>query len=403
MSDFDLLKSLAKRSGVDSKIVLLVIDGLGGLPGEDGRTEMEVANIPNLDALAKESVCGLLDPVGRGITPGSGPGHLALFGYDPIKYEIGRGALAAAGIGFPLQKGDLAARINLCTLDDAGNVIDRRAGRMPTEESSKIIPLLRDIEISGIEVFADVVREYRGLVVFRGEGLSDGLTDSDPQRTGVPPLEVEALDEASERAAAVANEFAAKAQEVLAPHAPANGVLLRGFSTYPDMPTLGELYGIRSAAIAVYPAYRGVASYAGMDVIRDGVNSFDDEIAVLEEKFNDYDFFFVHYKYTDSAGEDGNFALKVKRLEEADAAIPRIRALGPDVIAVTGDHSTPAAFKAHSWHPVPVCIRAPFTRVDGVSEFSERACVAGGLGRFPGKELMRQILAYAGRIGKFGA
>jgi 2,3-bisphosphoglycerate-independent phosphoglycerate mutase len=403
VSDFELLSSIAKRSGVDSKTVLLVIDGLGGLPGKNGRTEMEVANLPNLDALAAESVCGLLDPVGRGITPGSGPGHLALFGYDPVQYVIGRGALAAAGIGFPLQKGDLAARINLCTLDDSGNVIDRRAGRMPSEESAKIIPLLRDIEIDGVEVFADVVREYRGLIVFRGEGLSDNLADSDPQRTGVPPLSVKALDDASVKSAAAANEFARKAFEVLKPHSPANGLLLRGFSGYPTIPTLQDIYGLKSAAIAVYPAYRGVASYAGMDVIKDDVNNFDDEIAALKKNFDAYDFFFVHYKYCDSAGEDGNFDLKVQRLEEADSAIPKILELNPDVIAVTGDHSTPAAFGGHSWHPVPVCMRAPFTRVDSVTEFAERACVAGGLGRFLGKELMPQMMAHAGRLDKFGA
>jgi len=399
----DVLSSIAKRSGVNTKLVLFVIDGLGGLPGDDSRSEMDVARLPNLDALAGRSVCGLLDPVGRGIAPGSGPGHLALFGYDPVEHLIGRGALAAAGIGFPLERGDVAARINFCTLDDKGCITDRRAGRMPTEESEKLIPLLREIEVEGVEVFAEIVREYRGLVVFRGDGLGAHLTDSDPQATGVPPLDVRALDAESERTAAVATEFAAKAVEVLEPHAPANGVLMRGFSTYPDMPTLDDLYGIRPVAIAFYPMYRGVARYAGMDVVTEGINGFDDELDALEANFDKYDYFFLHYKYTDSAGEDNNFELKVNRLEEADGAIPRIAALDPTVIAVTGDHSTPSVFGAHSWHPVPVILNGPFIRTDDVTEFTERACLAGGLGRFPGKELMPLMLAHAGRLDKFGA
>ncbi len=403
MSDLDLLSSIAKRSGVDTKIVLYVIDGLGGLPGDGGRTEMEVAELPNLDKLASESICGLIDLVGRGIAPGSGPGHLALFGYDPVRYLIGRGALAAAGIGFPLQKGDVAARINFCTLDDEGNITDRRAGRLATEESAKRIPLLREITVEGAQVFAEVVRDYRGLVVFRGEGLGANLADSDPQATGVPPLEVKALDADSEKTAAIANEFVAKAVEVLEPHAPGNGVLMRGFSSYPDMPTLQELYGINPVAIALYPMYRGVARYAGMDVIMEGIEGLDDELAVLEANFDKYDFFFLHYKYADSAGEDKNFALKVERLQEADAAIPRITALEPDVLVVTGDHSTPAAWGAHSWHPSPVLMKAPYIRTDDVTEFTERACVRGGLGRFPGQELMPTMLAHAGRLDKFGA
>jgi len=401
--DLDLFSSIAKRSGVNTKIVLYVIDGLGGLPGDSGRAEMEVADLPNLDKLASDSICGLIDLVGRGIAPGSGPGHLALFGYDPVRYMIGRGALAAAGIGFPLEQGDVAARINFCSLDDDGNITDRRAGRLATEESAKRIPLLRDIKVEGAEVFAEVVRDYRGLVVFRGEGLGANLADSDPQMTGVRPLQIEALDAESESAAAIANEFVAKAIEALKPHAPGNGVLMRGFSSYPDMPTLQELYGVNPVAIAFYPMYRGVARYAGMDVITEGINGFDDELAALEANFDKYDYFFLHYKYADSAGEDKNFALKVERLEEADAAIPRIMALNPDVLVVTGDHSTPAVWGAHSWHPVPVLMKAPYIRTDDVTAFTERACAAGGLGRFPGRELMPTMLAHAGRLDKFGA
>ena len=401
LAAFRPLCDLAKPNS--SKIIMFVMDGLGGLPGPEGKSELEVAQLPNLDALAREGVCGLVDPVGRSITPGSGPGHLGLFGYDPLLCKIGRGALAAAGIGFALKAGDVAARFNFCTIDEAGNVTDRRAGRIPTEKNVSLLPKLREIRIPGVEIFLEAVREYRGLVVFRGEGLGHRVCDTDPQAVGVPPLPAEGEDEASERTAEVANRFLAEVKKALAEEQPANYINLRGFDRRPDIPTLEELYQLKSAGIATYPMYRGLARFVGMTVPTEGIECFEDELATLEKLWGDYDFFFIHYKYTDSAGEDGDFARKVAKLEEADGAVPRLLALKPDVLVVTGDHSTPAMYKAHSWHPVPAMLRARFARRDGVTTFTEQACLGGGLGRMPARHLMGLMLAHADRLEKFGA
>jgi len=400
MDRMELLKSLVRKA--ESKIVLLVLDGLGGLPGPDGKTELESAKIPNLHSLAAKGICGMMDPVGRGITPGSGPGHLALFGYDPLRFEIGRGALAAAGTGFNLRKGDVAARGNFCTLDEKGNVIDRRAGRISTEKNRQLVALLRQVKVSDAEVFIETVKEHRALVIFRGEGLGEKLADTDPQRTGVPPLDVKALDEPSEKTAKIVREFLEKARGVLKKEHPANGLLLRGFSTFPDLPTFQELYLLNPAAVATYPMYRGVAKYAGMKVLDTGP-TFADEIRTLSQNFNDFDFFFVHFKQTDSRGEDGNFKAKVKSIEEVDALLPALLKLKPDVLVVTADHSTPCSLRAHSWHAVPVLIVSEGARTDSVTEFTEKGCIAGGLGRFPAQELMGLILAHSGRLEKFGA
>lgn len=401
LSAFAPLPHLARPS--PKKILLMVIDGLGGLPGPDGKTELEAANLPNLDALTSANICGLMDPVARGITPGSGPGHLGLFGYDPLVFEIGRGALEAAGIGFELGKNDVAARFNFCTLDKTGNITDRRAGRISTEKNRELVPLLRQVKIQGVEIFVEAVREHRGLVVFRGEKLGENVEDTDPQLEGVPPLPAKASDPDSRRTAEVANDFLAKAREALTGQHPANGMLLRGFACLPKIPTLQELYKLKPAGVALYPMYRGLASYAGMNVPAEGIQSFDDELAKVESLYAEHDFIFLHYKHADSAGEDGDFDKKVQCLEQADAAIPRLLRLKPDVLVVTGDHSTPCVYKGHSWHPVPVVMKAPFIRPDEVTRFTERACLAGGLGRFRAKELMTLMLTHADKLEKFGA
>jgi 2,3-bisphosphoglycerate-independent phosphoglycerate mutase len=397
----DLTRTLNISNG--SKIVLLVADGLGGLPLEPGgKTELETARHPHLDALAARGVLGLHYPVLPGITPGSGPGHLGLFGYDPLKYEIGRGALEATGIGFPLKDGDVAIRGNYCTLDASGNIVDRRAGRIPTEQSAPIAEKLRTIQIPGVELFVEPVREYRFVVVMRGAGLGGNVHDTDPQATGVPPLPARAGDEASRRTAEIANAFAARALDVLKDQPKANGLTLRGFASTPHLPSYKEVYGLRAAAIAVYPMYKGLAHLVGMTIVGQA-QTLQDQIAVLGQVWNEYDFFFVHYKYTDAAGEDGNFDAKVKRIEEFDAAIPGITALGPTVLIVTGDHSTPSKLRSHSWHPVPVLLAADSCRTDACTTFSERAALAGGLGQFEARYLMPLALAHAGRLNKYGA
>lgn len=387
----------------NSKIVMLVADGLGGLPMQSGgKTELETAKTPNLDGLAARGVQGASIPVLPGISPGSGPGHLGLFGYDPLQYLIGRGALEATGIGFELQPGDVAIRCNFCTLDQNGNIADRRAGRIATEESAPIAIRLRQIKIDGIQIFVEPVKEHRFVVVFRGEGLGGHVADTDPQATGVPPLDPVAHDSASEKTASVAKEFLRQARELLKDEPKANFHTMRGFASKPDLPSYQEVYGLRAAAIAVYPMYKGLARLVGMDIVG-SATTLDEQVAVLEEKWNDYDFFFLHYKYTDSTGEDGNFDEKVKKVEAFDAAIPRVAALNPAVLIVTGDHSTPSYLKSHSWHPVPTLLVSDCCRPDPCQAFSESECIRGGLGHFQAKHLMTLALANAGRLGKFGA
>jgi 2,3-bisphosphoglycerate-independent phosphoglycerate mutase len=401
MDMHDLTRELHHQNS--SKIVLLVADGLGGLPLEPGgKTELETANTPNLDALARRGVLGGSIPVKPGITPGSGPGHLGLFGYDPLKYIIGRGALEATGIGFELGENDVAVRCNFCTLDAEGRIIDRRAGRISSEESTPLVHKLREVQIPNIKVFVEPVKEHRFVVLFRSRGLGGNVSDTDPQATGVKPLEPQALDDKSERTAAVAAEFVEQAAKLLAGHPKANGLTLRGFSARPQLPSYQEVYGLKAAAIAVYPMYKGLARLVGMEIVGKA-QTLDEQIDVLHQHWRDYDFFFIHFKYTDSTGEDGNFAEKVKRIEQLDAIMPRIVELDPTVLIVTGDHSTPSFLKSHSWHPVPTLLVSDCCRADGSQSFGERECMQGGLGQFEAKYLMPLALANAERLGKFGA
>ncbi len=387
----------------ESKIVLFVADGLGGLPlHPGGMTELEAARTPHLDRLARSGVQGLSIPVAPGISPGSGPGHLALFGYDPVRYLIGRGALEATGIGFELGDDDVAARGNFCSLDRAGNIDDRRAGRIPTSESAPLAIKLRQVAVPGVEIFVEPVQEHRFVVVFRGDGLHGDVEDTDPQRTGVPPLVPVARTRESERMAEVSSHFITQAREILAREPKANGLTLRGFAERPKLPSYGDRYGLRAAAIAVYPMYKGLARLAGMQIIG-APHGLAEQMQLLRENWASFDFFFIHFKYTDSTGEDGNFAAKVQRTEEFDAAIPEIEALAPDVLIVTGDHSTPAYLKSHSWHPVPTLLVSNCCRFDGLSAFNESTARVGGLGQFEAKHLMTLALANAGRLAKYGA
>ncbi|MBW8883779.1 MAG: 2,3-bisphosphoglycerate-independent phosphoglycerate mutase [Planctomycetia bacterium] len=387
----------------DSKIVMLVADGLGGLPmTPGGKTELESAKKPNLDALARIGVQGASIPVCPGIAPGSGPGHLGLFGYDPVKYLIGRGALEATGIGFHMQPGDVAARGNFCTLDASGKISDRRAGRIPTEESAPLAIRLREAKVPGYETFVEPVKEHRFVVVFRGAGLAGNVKDTDPQAVGVLPLAAEAHDAASKKTAEIANQWIAAATKLLAGEKKANGLTLRGFAGRPNLPSYEEVYGLKAAAIAVYPMYKGLARLVGMEIIG-RAQSLSEQIDVLEQNWSKFDFFFLHYKYTDSTGEDGTFEAKVKKIEEFDAVLPRVNALKPKVLIVTGDHSTPSYLKAHSWHPVPTLLVSDCCRPDGNTMFGENTSIRGGLGHFKAKYLMTLALANAGRLTKYGA
>ena len=386
-----------------SKIVMLVADGLGGLPMQPGGlTELETAKTPHLDALASLGVQGASIPVKPGIAPGSGPGHLALFGYDPLKYLIGRGALEATGIGFELQPGDVAIRCNFCTIDDQDRITDRRAGRISSQESAPLAISLRKIQIPGIEIFVEPVKEHRFVVVFRGEGLGGNVADTDPQMTGVKALEPVAQNPQSQKTAEVAKEFLRQAKSILAGHPKANFHTMRGFAAKPQLPSYQEVYGLRAAAIAVYPMYKGLARLVGMDIVGNA-QSLEEQIDELAANWDRYDFFFLHFKYTDSTGEDGNFSEKVARIEELDSVLGRIQKLNPNVLIVTGDHSTPSYLKSHSWHPVPTLLVSDCCRPDPHSTFNETTCITGGLGHFEAQYLMTLALANAGRLGKFGA
>lgn len=399
----ELIQSLKTDGG---KIVMVVSDGIGGLPLQPGGlTELEAANTPNLDALAKKGVCGMSLPILPGITPGSGPGHLGLFGYDPLVFQIGRGVLEAAGIAFPVGPNDVCIRCNFCTIDENGLITDRRAGRIPTEESAEVVKILKNVKIPGVEVFVEPVKEHRFVVVFRGEGLGGNVADTDPQRTGAAPLDPVAKDAASEKTAQVAKEFFKQAVELLKGQPKANCLTMRGFATKPNLPSYEELYGLKAAAIAVYPMYKGLASLVGMELVGKPA-SLQEEVEVLKENWDKYDFFFLHFKYTDSRGEDGDFEAKRKMVEELDKVMPEIAALlgENDCLVVTGDHSTPAKMASHSFHPVPTMIVSNICRTDSCQKFGEtEANNLGGLGHFQAIHLMSLAMAHANRLGKFGA
>jgi|YNPNPStandDraft_1061719.scaffolds.fasta_scaffold08402_3 2,3-bisphosphoglycerate-independent phosphoglycerate mutase len=406
--DFALIRNLAQPSAAPDggKIVLAVMDGLGGMPIEPGGpTELEAAQTPVLDQLAREGALGLSTPIAPGVTPGSGPGHLGIFGYDPLQYEIGRGVLEALGIDFELQPNDLAARGNFCTIDEQGRITDRRAGRIPSAVGERLCQKLQaQTSIPGYEIFVRHVKEYRFALIVRGPGLADGLTETDPQRTGVPSLPIQPTNDNPDaaRTAALLNDWLEQARRVLADEYPANSLNLRGLAKDPGIPKFPDVFRLKAAAIAVYPMYRGVARLCGMTVLPTG-DTMASEIDTLEQNWGQYDFFFVHFKYTDSRGEDGDFAAKVRVIEEVDGYMSRIKALRPAVLIVTGDHSTPALLKSHSWHPVPLLMWGPTVRPDECTTFGERACMRGGLGHLLAKEIMPLAMGHAGRFAKFGA
>lgn len=386
----------------ESKIVLLVMDGLGGFRTRERGSELFEATTPNLDRLAAEGSSGVHTVVAPGITPGSGAGHLALFGYDPLKWELGRGALSAAGVGFVLEPGDVAARVNFSTIDDEGVVIDRRAGRIPTDENKRLCELIRrSVDLGEVKFFLETEREHRALLVLRGPELSPFVSDTDPQVVGALPLEPAALEPEALATAELVRSFLAQARIVLAGEK-ANHLLLRGFDSLQAVPSMGERYGLDAFAIAAYPMYRGIAAILGMEVAPEQ-RSIQESVQTLAAAWPSHDFFFVHHKETDSAGEDGDFERKVAAIEEVDSLLPKIVDLNPDVICVTGDHATPSQMMSHSWHPVAFTMWGSLVPVDSVDTFNEEAAAFGGFGSLEGKNLMPLMLAAGGRLAKFGA
>jgi 2,3-bisphosphoglycerate-independent phosphoglycerate mutase len=397
-----LIESLAIPN--DTRIVFLILDGLGGLPMDERReTELQAARTPHLDELARRSSCGLLLPIAPGVTTGSGPGHFALFGYDPVENNVGRGVLEAAGIGFRLTERDVAVRGNFATVDREGRIVDRRAGRISTEENQRVSGKLRDgVRLDGVELFVETVKDHRVLFVFRGEDLQGDLEDTDPQAEGVPPLPPRSVSPGAERTVAVVTEFVRQAGRVLSDETKANMVTLRGFAKHRPYPSLMDRFRLRSLCLANYPMYRGVALLVGME-IHPILPDFASQIRLLGEKWSDYDFFFLHDKTPDKTGEDGDFDAKVAAIEALDRFVPEILRLEPDVLVVTGDHSTPSALRSHSWHPVPALLYSRYARPGMNEGFSELECLRGSLGRLDTRDLMGLVLGHAGRLKKFGA
>ncbi len=401
LADPSFLQSLAQPA--KSKLVLLVLDGLGGLPREaGGPTELEAAATPNLDRLAAEGQTGLSQPVGLGITPGSGPGHLALFGYDPVASNIGRGALSALGLGLRLDAGDLGVRLNFCTLDAQGHVVDRRAGRIETQLNRDLVAKLNNIQVAGVELRFVTESQHRAVLIVRGAYLSPAIQETDPQAVGVPPLEPKPLTAPAQHTSEVLRLVIAAVRDCIGSESPANFVLMRGYAGLPELESLNSLYGLQPVCLATYPMYKGLARVAGMAVV-DGLESVDEQMAALAAAWDEYDYFFIHHKSPDARGEDGEFDGKARAIEAMDQMIPALLELEPDVVVVTGDHSTPSRLRQHSWHPVPCLIRGAHVLSDTVQSFGERACGQGSLGVFPAQSIMAMMLAHGGRQQKFGA
>lgn len=392
-----------------AKLALVVLDGLGDLATREQNflTPLEAAATPNLDTLAKNSAQGRMIPAAPGITPGSGPGHLGLFGYDPLEFEVGRGVIEALGLGLELQPGDVCARANFATLDAKGIVADRRAGRIPTETCEKLCAMLsaKVKNIGTTRVIIKPGKEHRFVVVFRGKGLEGPLTDADPNREGFPIPTVEPRDPKNlkqKKTAKLVANFYKVALPIIAKEHPANGFLMRGIAHQPDIPLFEERYSLKPAALAVYPMYKGLAQLVGMTKI-EGPQTIQAQFERYLAEYDHFDFFFIHYKYTDKYGEDGNFMGKMKAIEEFDAALPVLLRKTPDVLAITGDHSTPCAVRGHSWHPQPVLLHSALSGSDKLERFTETGANLGSLGIFESKYLIRLMQANARMFDKFGA
>jgi 2,3-bisphosphoglycerate-independent phosphoglycerate mutase len=392
----------------NAKLVLLVLDGLGDLATKEQNylTPLEAATTPNLDALAKNSAQGRMISVAPGITPGSGPGHFGLFGYDPLEFQVGRGVIEALGLGMELKPGDVCARANFATLDAKGIVTDRRAGRIATEVCEKLCAKLaaKIKKIGDTEILIKAGKEHRFVVVFRGKGLEGPLTDADPNREGFAIPTVHPRDEnnaGQKKMAALIADFYKAALPILAKEKPANGFLMRGIAHQPHIPLFEERYQLKPACLAVYPMYKGLAQLVGMKKLE--VQTIQQQFEAYLKEYDNFDFFFIHYKYTDKYGEDGNFAAKRKAIEDLDAALPLLMRKKPGVLAITGDHSTPVSVKGHSWHPQPVLLHSACSGSDKLERFTETGANSGSLGVFESKFLIRLMQANAKMFDKFGA
>ena len=401
MISTDILRALSQPA--DTHLVLLVLDGLGGLPHRsDGLTELETACTPNLDRLAREGQTGLSQAVGLGITPGSGPGHLALFGYDALRNNIGRGVLSALGLGLEMSAGDLAIRLNFCTLGVDGTVLDRRAGRIDTGLNQVLVQKLNEVKIPGVDVQFFTESQHRAVLVLRGPNLDPRVQDTDPQAIGVPPRLPDALGPNATHTSGLLAQILVEVRAAIGGETPANFVLMRGYAVVPELQTLGDLYGLNPVCVATYPMYKGLARAVGMHVV-EGLHTLSDQVAALDDVWDAYDYFFLHVKAPDARGEDGDFDGKVAAIEDVDEYLIEIAEHVPDILVITGDHSTPSRLGQHSWHPSPCLFWGDTVRPDSTSIFSERSCEGGSLGVFSAQAVMALMLAHGGRLAKFGA
>lgn len=398
----ELISSLAKEN--DKRIVLLVLDGVGDCDNDGKGTALQIAETPNLDRLAETNALGLNLPIAVGVTPGSGPGHLGLFGYDPLVYKVGRGVLSALGIEFDLTDRDVAARLNFCTVDAKGIVTDRRAGRIGDDENRRVLDIIRSKlnAPGGMEVLFETVAEHRALMVLRGDNLDDDIGETDPQTTGAPPLSPARPPHETSTTARIVEDIVNQVREILSAEPKANMILARGFAKFPRWATFRERFLLNPAAVAGYPMYRGVARLVGIPVAAAPTTAAD----VCKETaraLSDHTFVFAHFKYTDKTGEDGDLSGKIERIEEMDAALPLLLENEPDVLVITGDHSTPPLLKGHSWHPVPLLVKGPYLRGGDGSRFDEITCRSGQIGTILAKEIIPLAMAHAGKLEKFGA
>ncbi|MDD3408250.1 MAG: 2,3-bisphosphoglycerate-independent phosphoglycerate mutase [Methanobacteriaceae archaeon] len=411
------------------KGIILVMDGMGDRPLKelDNQTPLQAANTPNMDKMAECGITGIMDSIRPGIIPGSDTAHLSILGYDPYEVYTGRGPFEASGVGLDVIPGDIAFRCNFSTADENGIITDRRAGRI-REGTKDIVDVLNTMVIKGYEDIQIIFKEstgHRAVLVLRGEGLSDKVTDADPKVEGKKPKIVESTDgsEEAKRTADLLNKIVEKSYEMVKNHPvnigrmeenkpPANIIIPRGAGAVPKVEHINEKYEVNSACIAETGLFMGIGRFAGMDIIEmddvtGGVDTNLDNIidTIINQVNNtDHNFFLINIDGADEAGHDGNAIQKKEFIEKVDKIVmSKLLNLKNVVLFLTADHSTPISVMNHSGDPVPVIINSPEVRVDDVKEYNEFAVAKGGLCRIRGSDVMNIVMDLMNNSHKFGA